>query len=181
MLALIEYVKKEGKEAGGKGHQFKPASWTNLIPQLALTTKAGAPKNAASIGRKWKNLKTKFNHVWTLTTLSGVGFAPQNKNHINETNKAIWDALIEKNPKKNYQHYAENGWAFYEGMQDIMPSKGKGTHAFYAGGEVTGNMDITEGEEGGEGGGDELDGPDDDVDNIEMHKGTSDRTLARDQ
>ncbi|EGO02618.1 hypothetical protein SERLA73DRAFT_176013 [Serpula lacrymans var. lacrymans S7.3] len=100
MLALIEYVKKEGKEAGGKGHQFKPASWTNLIPQLALTTKAGAPKNAASIGRKWKNLKTKFNHVWTLTTLSGVGFAPQNKNHINETNKAIWDALIEKNPKR---------------------------------------------------------------------------------
>ncbi|EGO04535.1 hypothetical protein SERLA73DRAFT_173828, partial [Serpula lacrymans var. lacrymans S7.3] len=67
-------------------------------------------------------------------------------------------------------------------MQDIMPSKGKGTHAFHAEEEVTGNMDVTEGEEGGEGGGDELDGPDDDVDdNIEMHEGTSNHTLACDQ
>ncbi|KAF8228064.1 hypothetical protein L208DRAFT_1187260, partial [Tricholoma matsutake] len=112
------------KDAAADGANFKATVWNALVIEMVLHHSTGAK----ACKSKYAQLCTAYNTVSTLKGLSGFAWDDEKGMNIGIGEADAWKAYITKHD--GTKTYLNKGFPLYHLMSGLMPSLGKGTHAF---------------------------------------------------
>ncbi|KAI6026576.1 hypothetical protein PISMIDRAFT_72389, partial [Pisolithus microcarpus 441] len=123
---LIDQVITHQAE-GGDGMNFKKSFWQSLAASDLLSNlEKGGPKTSSSCKEKWSHLKKTFEAINCLANSSGFAYLLELGANIGVENESVWTDYIKHHLAAS--PFRNKGWALYDKMKIVMPSKSKGTN-----------------------------------------------------
>ncbi|KAJ6571052.1 hypothetical protein B0H19DRAFT_1255053 [Mycena capillaripes] len=97
--------------------------------------KAGGPKTASSCNTKWKQLRKLHDYILqakqkTYPGASGWTYSDDKGFNVTNDTREAWNNFSKAHP--HFKPFATSGWALFDQMHEILPSRARGQHVFNA-------------------------------------------------
>ncbi|KAH7904730.1 hypothetical protein BJ138DRAFT_1235411 [Hygrophoropsis aurantiaca] len=133
--ALIRYV-AENKPKGGDGLNF-PKSFFNAAADAMPKPTIGLVKTGPACKTKFTKLRATYNIVLQITQRSGGSYSLERGADIQAADEVAWKSFVQKkatlSTSAEFQKFRNKGWIHFRAMQELIPSKGKGSNVHRAG------------------------------------------------
>ncbi|KAJ7032800.1 hypothetical protein C8F04DRAFT_1184750 [Mycena alexandri] len=125
--ALLVFLVDEKAAAGDNG-QFKAPTLRATAAALNLIRSKGGPKTYQSCGQKYRQHRKFWALVDLIINTSGWTWSHEHGVTVDPSTQGAWDAFVKQYP--DAARFKNEGWAYYELMAPLMPTKAKGGNVF---------------------------------------------------
>ncbi|KAJ7851944.1 hypothetical protein B0H14DRAFT_2581175 [Mycena olivaceomarginata] len=131
------------KSRAGQGGNFDKTVFSEAAAYMAteFPPKAGGPKTANSIADKWKAVhvpavKKLHDHFLKIKQgvyvgVSGWTYPDEGGFNVTDDTRDAWHNFVKAHP--HFKNFATRGWAHFQVVDDIVPSRAHGRYVFSAG------------------------------------------------
>ncbi|KAG2365889.1 hypothetical protein BDR07DRAFT_1480772 [Suillus spraguei] len=130
-MELIAYI-KDNHAKGSDGLSCDKQFWSQAAAHIAPTTTCGAVKTGDACLSKWAHISlcSMYYIVDRVSHYSGIAWSQERGADIMAKSEGIWADIVKNISGAN--HYKSKGWAPYDAMAELVPSKASGQSAFHA-------------------------------------------------
>ncbi|KAJ7913685.1 hypothetical protein B0H13DRAFT_1873672 [Mycena leptocephala] len=126
------------KSRAGQGGNFDKTVFSEAAAYMAkeFRLKAGGPKTANSIADKWKACKKLHEHFLKIKQgvyvgASGWTDTDEGGFNVKDDTRDAWHNFVKAHP--HFKNFATRGWAHFQVVNEIVPSRARGRYVFNAG------------------------------------------------
>ncbi|KAK7458104.1 hypothetical protein VKT23_010011 [Stygiomarasmius scandens] len=124
---FLDYLTDNHSKAGNGGN-FTATTFREAADYMALVEYSGGVKDADACRNKWSSLKKTCEIILDIKSMSGWTWSDETGASIGTENAALWNSYIKKNPSA--KPFRNKGWKFFHTVNNLLPSKAKGTNVF---------------------------------------------------
>ncbi|KAI5885233.1 uncharacterized protein SCHCODRAFT_02489146 [Schizophyllum commune H4-8] len=121
----------------GQGGNFPEDVFSGCVKAIAHLRERGAVKTAKHVRAKYREVsRVNCYVIHMIKKRSRWTYSVQNGANIDDTNKTLWIEFIdglEATYRTAANKFRNRGWPLFNKINEILPERAKGKHAYYAG------------------------------------------------